>query len=435
MYFFGIFGGIYNLFSRMMYYESQFSVNSYFHKLMEVARTLCLAFVVINIKNVELIMDPNSNESMLIAIGLFAESLISIVLALELYFFAEGDTSSIRNQVGITLTYYIPMMGFYLGASVVAGHGYGNGLDYNSWNVGDLPMALLFFAMLYSLVWDLITAFTVWSEKNSNIKLYMVPMNIDYQIHRFGEFTMLFFGEAVLSLLIVGHNASFSEYSNSNSIYYYGIAMVGVVNTIILQWYKYETEHHHAEHHCLLRGNKYLLFYTWFTMLLCITLVTFAISFKLALKDAVKYSDNASEYNDRMLAGGEYYVPEYLTKNLFCWTLAGILGMIEMMMYSHSGLKSFVLSFNMQRLLHDAFTWALIILIITLPFWVDNFMTMAGIGFAVSTTFFICIFVERYFKKNLKNGSNNQSNRQKVEDENFQDNETLEQNSDDDISV
>jgi len=289
--------------------------------------------------------------------------------------------------------------------------------------------------MLYSLVWDLITAFTVWSEKNSNIKLYMVPMNIDYQIHRFGEFTMLFFGEAVLSLLIVGHNASFSEYSNSNSIYYYGIAMVGVVNTIILQWYKYETEPHHAEHHCLLRGNKYLLFYTWFTMLLCIFLVAFAISFKLALKDAVKYAENASEYNDRMLAGGEYHVPEYLTKNLFCWTLAGILGMIEMMMYSHSGLKSFVLSFNFQRLLHDAFTWALISLVITLPFWVDNFMTMAGIGFAVSTAFFICIFVERYFKKNLEKRSNNLSNKQKVETENFQDNETSEQNSDNDIDL
>merc|ERR1712048_525378 len=138
------------------------------------------------------------------------------------------------------------------------------------------------------------------SEKNSNIKLYMVPMNIDYQIHRFGEFTMLFFGEAVLSLLIIDHNATLSEYSNSNSIYYHGIAMVGVVNTIILQWYKYETEPHYAENHCLLRGNKYLLFYTWFTMLLCICLVACAISFKLELKEAVKHADDASEYNDRM---------------------------------------------------------------------------------------------------------------------------------------
>ena len=50
------------------------------------------------------------------------------------------------------------------------------------------------------------------STTKQNIRLHIVPTNIDYLIHRLGEFTMIFFGEAVMALLIINTEESAKYY-------------------------------------------------------------------------------------------------------------------------------------------------------------------------------------------------------------------------------
>ena len=54
----------------------------------------------------------------------------------------------------------------------------------------------------------------------------MVPTNIDFVIHRFGEFTMLFYGEAVMDILIGEMH---------NTVRYMAVAIFSVLDLVVLQ--------------------------------------------------------------------------------------------------------------------------------------------------------------------------------------------------------
>lgn len=71
-----------------------------------------------------------------------------------------------------------------------------------------------------------------------------VPMNIDYAIHRYGEWTMLMLGETVLSLLIVGVYVEHGFYK----IVYCGILTISLLNTM-----HFRSQPHHADDHAMRR--------------------------------------------------------------------------------------------------------------------------------------------------------------------------------------
>jgi hypothetical protein len=193
----------------------------------------------------------------------FLELLIRIALELELYFFTKGDRIAIKNQSKrYLLMAILPVSVFYLAATIIAGvlhnEQYNNLVDVLNdldntdpghttgnttvveghrilsvqitelkWNVfwnhkGNLPIILLVFGVLYS---HLAMGVSSWVlSPKPNIRSLVVPMNIDFLIHRFGEFNMIFFGEAIMGLLIV----------NTAEHFYYRIQLcLGVLSVMV----------------------------------------------------------------------------------------------------------------------------------------------------------------------------------------------------------
>ena len=207
--------------------------------------------------------DPTYKNTYMMTLWFFLELLIRIALELELYFFTKGDRIAIKNQSKrYLLMAILPVSVFYLAATIIAGvlhhdqydnfvdvlndldntdpgHTTGNMTvveEYRSlsvqitelkWDVywnhkGNLPIILLVFGVLYS---HLAMGVSSWVlSPKPNIRSLIVPMNIDFLIHRFGEFNMIFFGEAIMGLLIV----------NTAEHFYYRIQLcLGVLSVMV----------------------------------------------------------------------------------------------------------------------------------------------------------------------------------------------------------
>lgn len=227
-----------------MIYDSQFLVNDQAHRLLEMVRIFLLAMILLHIKSIDELSSPKSIEAFALTLALFLETLVHIALQLELYCVAKGDRDAIKSQAKRRLlAQLLPLAFTYLIATIVAvilhlgeekgdyvlvednysdlqadnsevNDEYSNSThgetsdeqnyrvsggattteydhDYG-WNVADVPLILCYVATLVSHVIQGIEVMFL-TPKNINIRSLIVPMNIDFLVHRFREFTMLFF--------------------------------------------------------------------------------------------------------------------------------------------------------------------------------------------------------------------------------------------------
>jgi len=379
-----IFGGLYEMFLRASLYEAQFTAVDYTHRFIELLRVFLLSMVVAHIKSIEVMRDPAYMESFALTLFFFLEALVQAALELELYFFAIGDKVSIQNQSKRRLlTQSLPILTCYLAACVVAGmqhygtmsgaedenHGSDNtteedmattteehhrflssgGSEFtHKWNIADVPLLLIFAAVVVIHVVRGITAIML-SPTKQNIRSHIVPTNIDYLIHRLGEFTMIFFGEAVMALLII---------NTEESAKYYIPLVFGVLSVMILQALKYESEPH-GQKHCLWRGVKALYIYSVLTELLCLFMVGLAISFKNGLiyvesrgslqseqsaehdveEESGAETEESAEGDHRRLSSGGPQMSLDADEELYALSLAFVLAIIVLMSFSHVGFK------------------------------------------------------------------------------------------------
>ena len=206
--------------------------------------------ILANINSIESLTDPIYRDTYMIALWFFLELVIRSALELELYFFTKGDQIAIKSQSKRhLLTEILPVSVFYLAATIIAAglhyeayDAYENTVDVlddvNDSDPGNttavveehhrflfakhelqkhelpgmkwdafwthkvyLPIILVIFGVMYSHLTMAVTSLLL--SPKPNIRSLIVPMNIDFLIHRFGEFNMIFFGEAIMGLLIV----------------------------------------------------------------------------------------------------------------------------------------------------------------------------------------------------------------------------------------
>ena len=226
-------------------------------------------------------------------LAMLAELVVSIGLGLELYFKGLGDKVSIQNH---TLDDFKFLHGvlfvFYLAAFILAtvqrvqvrsedpetklidetnraegvdshslssntedygssGEDWGRLLSASSlevhvtearaiWDVYDLPMTLT--AASYFLRFFLSGLRLLWRDSMGDVRSWYVPPNIDYLIHRYGEFVMLMIGEGVLSLLII---------ETVETKDYYTAVIFGMLTMIFIHVLKSESEPTDSSKHAL----------------------------------------------------------------------------------------------------------------------------------------------------------------------------------------
>lgn len=108
-------------------------------------------------------------------------------------------------------------------------------------------------------------------------------MNVDYSIHRYGEWVMLLLGESVLSLLIV----KFIPSQGYQQVFY-----CGVVSIALLQYLHFRSQPHHADEHAMRRSRTAGIFFVSVLQIYSIALVVMGTSFKMLLYEQV-YEDEA----------------------------------------------------------------------------------------------------------------------------------------------
>lgn len=183
-------------------------------------------------------------------------------------------------------------------------------------------------------------------------------MNIDYAIHRYGEWIMLMLGETVLSLLIVG----VKEQSD-----YYKTFYSGILSISMLEYMHFRSQPHHADEHAMrrnkTRGYAYLMLFQLFSA----ALIILGASYKMLLYEFI-YTDDGDGADDneaakedhrrmlfapntetamhRWLAGGGggalLYEPEdrqQRSAHLFCGSLAAVFLLSDLLIVVHKGIK------------------------------------------------------------------------------------------------
>lgn len=231
IYFVGTFGPLWTTWEVDMFHNSRYTTVDYAHRMFEVIRYLFVSLAVCHVKPVELLSDPKSLETLLFTAAIMCEAMMNLALCFELYFVGEGDREAIRNHTMTKIkSQQMPTLLVYIGAFVAAvvnfvrpdeESSYDKGrllasdpydaydayesasLSEPLWKLADLPLTLTAVAYLvHAMVIGLRKVF-ITSGKRGDIRDRYVPHNVDYVIHRYGEWILLMIGEGILSLTIV----------------------------------------------------------------------------------------------------------------------------------------------------------------------------------------------------------------------------------------
>jgi len=271
-------------------------------------------------------------------------------LNVEILYKGQGDEEAIRNHTLTIIKQLISTMLIYLAAAITAGVQYSekqqevtsNSSRYLAetdkgaelWDLTDLPMTLMAFGYVFNIV-SCIVSMWFAANKYGDIRKYMVPYNVDYVIHRYGEWTLLMIGEGILSLLIV-ETAEVKDY--------YLITTFGVLTVIFIQVLKFESEPHNADDHALLRSAANAGCYMYLVELLSMALIVFGVTYKVFLKDVVRdaQDDFGGEYDygkaTRRLAATPVITQE-ASATVFSGALGVVILTLEAMMWTHAGIK------------------------------------------------------------------------------------------------
>lgn len=176
-------------------------------------------------------------------------------------------------------------------------------------------------------------------------------MNINFVIHRFGEWTMLMLGESVLSLLVV----DVSETSQ-----YYKTLFSGIVSITLLEYLHFRSQPHLPEDHAMRRSKEAGITFHYLMTFYSMALVALGTSYKMLLYEVNKektYSTVAADDTEHrrslfpaglsrlLAAGAEGSASEYdpnrrqNVAHWFCISMALVWFCSDAMILVHRGIK------------------------------------------------------------------------------------------------
>ena len=353
IYFVGIFGPLYITWESDTYYSSRYTVVDLSHRLYSMIRSLVVAVAVLHITPLNLLADvENSVETLFITVAILVESLLHLGANLELLYLGQGDREAIRNHTSDKIRKrLLPTCLVYLAAVACAGYFYfgsnsseesENKYSYDDsrmlaaakavvksrkiWQTSDLPFTLTAIGYVSTVLHTTIKKLRVTDSQHGDIRQHFVPYNVDFLIHRYGEWIMLMIGESVLSLLIV---------DTTESKDYYLIASFGSMTVIILQALKFQSEPSHATAHALWRNMRNSACYSLLIQILSIGLIAFGVSYKIFLSGIV--SEKGGSYSRKLAETPS--VSNETSTIVFCSSLSLVLVSLECMSLTHEGLR------------------------------------------------------------------------------------------------
>jgi hypothetical protein len=107
------------------------------------------------------------------------------------------------------------------------------------------------------------------------VPISSVPMNVDFVLHRNGEWTMLMLGESVFSILIVD--------IPNESLDFYKTFYFSLLTIVLMQYLHFRSQPHHADHHAMRRSKNAGICWTLFQNIYSFALVSLGAAFTIFL--------------------------------------------------------------------------------------------------------------------------------------------------------
>mmetsp|Transcript_5885 Transcript_5885/g.9781 ORF Transcript_5885/g.9781 Transcript_5885/m.9781 type:complete len:541 (+) Transcript_5885:61-1683(+) len=354
LYFIACFCAVFGLWmDKTMYDARYFTYDDIYHRVYSVANLVALASVVLHIRPVDVLSSPKENvEAFALSVSLLAGSVFSAMRYLEMLWIGYVGEKSMYYAARRDAAFKMLPIIFYCAASIYAGLQYfGNddsgdddhrmlaGDPYEKSETTDVPIYLILAGSAsHFAVSSIIVMFAMPKDSRS----ITVPMNIDFTIHRFGEWTMLMLGESILSLLIVA--------SPTNSKYYAAF-FSGILSVILLQYMHFRSQPSKADDHAMRRKKSAGFAFAFLMQVYSAALIILGTSYKMLLYEFT-YEDALAGRRQRSLLpmprwlAGDDGALQFDTDDrrqriahFFCASFAVVYFCSDAMLLAHRGLK------------------------------------------------------------------------------------------------
>merc|ERR1712157_189664 len=257
---------------------------------------------ILNIQTVESMSNVKENDHMLIfslcnLLGVLMEMLRMVEIA---FIWVNGQEAA-RHQAKSNLKAMVPELLLTGSATIYAsvlrlGSKAGEEeypyryLAESDTSVSHVPIALLA-SMVVVQPMSAIVQNWLQKRKQGDHKQFTVPMNLEFVVHRYGEWIMLMLGESILSLLIVDVSEDWE---------YYITFYAGVLSVVFLQYLHFKSQPHEIKDHAMRKSRMRAI--TWYTCsnFYSLALIAVGVSYKMFLTE---FTDAyASKYRMRDLS-------------------------------------------------------------------------------------------------------------------------------------
>lgn len=340
-----------------MYFDSRFEVgNSLYQKFLLVIELCLLSSEIVHIQELDKMRNPSKYINMFaFSLATFLHRILGSLRSLEVYF-QSSSTLEGKSAAILDLKFGMVPTLLCLSAAVVSGIPFFRiddfELDHHRhlaeettsgiYSFNDIPIILLLFSYI-SYQTAVFFQVIIFFPKNGKHKKLIAPMNVEYSIHRNGEWIMLMLGETVLSLLIVHVPSGIKEY--------YATFFFAIISAVLMQFLHFQSEPCHPEHHAIRRHKNAGFMYTTCNQLYSAALVAIGFSYKMMLtmfnvevisSEETSSSTIESDNFHRKLAGGGGVVSSMENEKrqsrvaiFFCVSMVLALVFLDLMSLAH----------------------------------------------------------------------------------------------------
>lgn len=270
-----------------LYYDARFFIgDDLYHRVFKMVNYVSLATAVQHISPAKAMSNSSGNADMLgFSLALVFCNALVVVRYVEIRLTMTDSVAAQAVAKRNILSKMLPIS-LYLASAIVAGVKHFGPSDGDE--TTDIPIGLCITAVIVDKLSSLII---VLKKKKGTIP--HVEFNMDYIIHRLGEWTMLILGESILSLLIVEVVAGWDFY-----LTFYA----GILSVIFLEYLHFRSQPHHVDEHAMRKsavsGYAFIVFMQWYSF----CLIILGVSYKLLLTEYVLDNDAADDDGHRILS-------------------------------------------------------------------------------------------------------------------------------------
>mmetsp|Transcript_5699 Transcript_5699/g.7280 ORF Transcript_5699/g.7280 Transcript_5699/m.7280 type:complete len:563 (+) Transcript_5699:38-1726(+) len=303
LYFFGCFGPLTGVFwTNKLTYDLRFQMpDDFIHVFIEVVRLCLVATAVAHIRPIEYMSHPETYPHMFtFCLTCWLGILLYLLLNLEIRFIGVVGEDASKYSCMTDVISQIPTFLFVTAATIAAGTKYFSGNDdhqyrqlagsgnddYTSEAAFHIPIALMVCSWL---VRHSLGSVLIFSRAGKDFKKRSIPINVEFMIHRFGEWTMLMLGESILSLLIVE-----LAYDSLN---YYITFYLGILSVICLQYLYFKSQPHHPDGHAARRSRWAGVTFVALIQFYSAALIIVGVSYKMLLTEYGLESQYETSYD------------------------------------------------------------------------------------------------------------------------------------------